>query len=501
MVYRNAPVLNNGVKTQKAIFASGIVQWQRCRDVIAGVDAVKAAGELYLPRLKSQKLGDYSAYKTRANFFNATGRTHSGLVGMIFRKPPKATLPSAALLTTYLQNVDLNGNPLDVFAREIVEEILSVGNFGLLVDFPMRDTTQQITVADAEQLNLRPSLKGYCREKVINWRYGVVNNAKSLVMVVLEENVEFKGDKDEFAINTQDQWRVLDIDENGSYRIRVFINKDGKDELLPGYPQYPAMNGQTLKFIPFQFVAEEDDIEPPLLDLVDVNLSHYRTSASYENGCHFTGSPTMYVFGYNVTEANGKPSPIYVGSETAIVLTNPDATAGFIEFKGEGLGALEKNLDRKETQMALLGARIIANEKKGVEAADTANIHRVGENSVLADISIEVSMAITQCLKWFVDWMGLSNVDIDYELNRDFAPVALDGPTLTAYIGALQAGAISEEELFDLLQRGDLIDPEVTFDEHKGEVAAFAQQKLAEQEQQLVLTQKYASKPNTQPNS
>lgn len=501
MVYKNAPVLNNGVRTQKASFVSGLVQWQRCRDVIAGTDAVKDAGETYLPRLKSQKVGDYRAYKARANFFNGTGRTHGALVGMIFRKPPQSVLPTADLLTIYLQNVDLNGNPIDIFSREVVEETLAVGNYGILVDFPMRDLTQQITVAQAEQLNLRPSLKGYCREKVINWRYGVVNNAKTLVMVVLEECAELQGDN-EFEIITQPQYRVLDLDDNGNYRVRVFIiDKNGKEQLLPNYPQYPTMNNAPLLFIPFQFVAEEDDIEPPLLDLVDVNLSHYRTSADYENGCHFAGSPTMYVFGYNATEPNGQPTPIYVGSETAIVLNNPEAKAGFIEFTGQGLEPLENNLDRKQQQMALLGARVIANEQKGVEAADTANIHRVGENSVLADISIEVSLALSQCLKWFVDWMSLNSTDVIYKLNRDFTPVAVDGPTLTAYIGALQSGVLSEEELFDLLQRGDLIEAEVTYEEHKGEVAVYAQQKMAEQEASLALTQKYATPPNNPNNS
>jgi len=40
--------------------------WSRARDVIAGEDAVKAAGERYLPRLDSQSEEEYAAYKARA---------------------------------------------------------------------------------------------------------------------------------------------------------------------------------------------------------------------------------------------------------------------------------------------------------------------------------------------------------------------------------------------------------------------------------------------------
>ena len=51
--------------------------WGRARDVIAGEDTVKAAGEKYLPKLDAQSSEEYLAYKARASFFNAVGRTLS----------------------------------------------------------------------------------------------------------------------------------------------------------------------------------------------------------------------------------------------------------------------------------------------------------------------------------------------------------------------------------------------------------------------------------------
>lgn len=496
MVIEVASVFNGGVQTTKKTYDKNKKKWKRCRDVIGGTDDVKDAAEIYLPRLKAQSVEDYQAYKKRANFFNATGRTHSGLVGMIFRKPPTTDFPLGEVIDQVVANIDLSGNPLDVFSRTIVEEILEVGNIGVLVDYPVAPPIYPLTVAQAQELNLRPCFKYYCRESIINWRYTVVNNAKTLEMVVVKETIEIQG-QPEFTIKYQDQYRVLDLDESGLYRIRLYqIQEYSTDAvMMPGYPFYPTMNGQALNYIPFKFIVEDDDNEPPLLDLVDVNLSHYRSSADYETGCHFTGLPILYVFGYNVQNPDGSPAPIIVGSDTALVLSNPEAKAGYIEFSGQGLQSLVDNLDRKQQQMALLGARIIADQPKGIEAADTANIHRVGENSVLADIAIEVSLSMTQCLKWFFDWMSIDSSQVSYQLNRDFSPVTVDGPTLTAYIAALQNGALSEEELFDLLQRGDLIEADVSYENHKGQVAAYAQQKLAQQEQSLALTQKYTTQP------
>src|SRR5690349_15355470 len=71
----------------------GLPGWLRARDVLAGEDAVKSAGEKYLPRLDSQSDEEFMAYRKRASFFNATARSAEGFVGLIFRRPPFIKIP------------------------------------------------------------------------------------------------------------------------------------------------------------------------------------------------------------------------------------------------------------------------------------------------------------------------------------------------------------------------------------------------------------------------
>ncbi len=54
-------------------YDASLPAWLRARDVMAGEDAVKYAGEKYLPRLESQTDDEYNAYRARAAFFNASG--------------------------------------------------------------------------------------------------------------------------------------------------------------------------------------------------------------------------------------------------------------------------------------------------------------------------------------------------------------------------------------------------------------------------------------------
>ena len=84
--------------------------WSRARHVLAGEDAVKAAGEKYLPRIDSQTDTEFAAYRTRAAFFNATGRTAEGYVGLMLRRPPFVKAPEVRVINRRLRGA-LEGSP------------------------------------------------------------------------------------------------------------------------------------------------------------------------------------------------------------------------------------------------------------------------------------------------------------------------------------------------------------------------------------------------------
>jgi hypothetical protein len=54
--------------------------------------------------------------------------------------------------------------------------------------------------------------------------------------------------------------------------------------------------------------------------------------------------------------------------------------------------------------MAILGARIISVEKKGVETAEAARIHRAGENSVLGSFAMNMSELLTKAARLGARW-------------------------------------------------------------------------------------------------
>lgn len=461
-----------GVRTTAPDYDTFAPKWKRVRDVICGQDAMHAAAEAYLPKLKNEDHLSYKARVNRSDFFNATWRTIDGLTGMAFRKPPQVDVPAA--IKSYLDDITMSGVTMEGFAKECVEEVLGPGRIGVLVDHPQQQMDGEgqpviVTVSTAQQMGLRPTLQLYTAEAIRNWKFARVNNAWTLVQVVLGETAMV--DEDEFTAKPEKRYRVLDL-ENGTYRQRLFKVEKEQDVQIGG-DIFPLMNGQPLTFIPFMLCGTQgknDQIdEPPLIDLVDKNVAHYQVNSDYRHGLHFTGLPTPVVSGYVPEEPGSK---LYIGSTAAWTLPDPTAKAYFLEFTGEGLKSLESSLSRLETQMAILGARMISDETaKQVETLGATQIKRQGENSVLAKIVQSVSETLEWALNVFAQWANASG-KITYQINRDFMPALMDGRELLALVQALQAGGLSNKEFFQLMQRGDVIDAEKQFEMHQEEIKA-----------------------------
>ena len=448
--------------------------WRKCRDVVEGSDAIKAADkdtrQYYLPKTSGQTKTEYEGYKNRAVFYNATSRTVEGLSGLIFRKEP--IVESPASMEEYLEDVDLQGTSLSDFLEKIVDEAIQVGRGGILVEHPSTPADVEITVAEAEAMGIRPYLAYYRAEDIRYWETSRVNNRTMVSMVILHELVAERVPEDEFKTTDVEQYRVLDL-TTGAYRQRVF--RKTESDWVAITETYPMMGGAPMREIPFVFIGTRDSSpevqKPILLDLVDVNISHYQTSADLENGAHWAGTPTPIFLGRFVDSSeNGEPvTEIRLGSTSGIQIEE-GGDAKFLEFTGAGLEALEKRAQRKEELMATLGARIISQEKRQVEAAETASIHRAGENSVLASMANAISRGVSKALAIMARWAGLGEVEVKVELNTDYLPVKMDPQMLTALTAAVQAGKISFSSYFYNLQKGEIVQPEKTWEDEKDEI-------------------------------
>ncbi len=347
------------VNTSHAQHAANLARWSRARAVIAGEDEVKAAGETYLPKLDSQTTEEYNAYKKRACFFNATGRTQDGFLGLLFRrdpaiKPGKEPGKSSQEIAAFLADVDMLGTSIGTYCKAVATSVLSVGRCGTLVDWN-------------SELVARGYLSRYEAEDIVNWNMKKVGGRSVLGLVVLRELVPQVDPTDKFLVADVEQYRVLNLEAVSpgveQYVVEVWQNVGkAESDWQMVKRTVPLRNGKPLDRIPFVFhgprncLPEVDNL--PLEHIIHVNLDHYRLDADYKHGLHFTALPTAWVSGFE------KSQDLRIGSSTAWVAEQSGAVAGFLEFRGLGLSTFENAQNRDERLMALLGSRMLEDTKR-----------------------------------------------------------------------------------------------------------------------------------------
>ena len=417
----------------------------KSRTVAAGEESVKAQGKTFLPHLSGLSPNEYDDYKNRAQFYNATRRTLSALVGSVFRRDATFTRPPE--MDSVIEDIDLDGTTANHFTKQVLKEVLTVGRHGVLVDY--------------DNMSQRPYARHYIGETIVNHRTGYQNGIMQLEMVVLAEHSEIIDPKDEFKIEYKTQYRVLRL-QDGVYTQQLYYY-DGKKEMASEIIT-PTINGRPLEYIPFVIVnttslgCEYED--SPLLDLVNLNLNHYQFSADIGHALHFTSLPTPYATGVdNYGGESREATPLRIGSTNMLMLPQ-GSSVGMLEFSGAGVGSLRDYLNDVENKMGKLGARLLEKPSAQPETAETTSIRQAAEGSALITVVESVDAGITQVLKYCADYMGIDIDQVDAELNRDFIAAQMDSKSLIDMITAYQSGGITEETLYYNLHKGEILPPD-----------------------------------------
>lgn len=467
-----------------------IPKWRRVRDAVEGQDAVKAdhVDKTYLPTLswKEKPEIQYMAYKKRALWFGATGRTLEGITGAVFRKDPIVTIDTASiktLMTKWLEDLTLTDVPFTSFAQDVFSESVAAGRSGILVDIIDEDMAAE--TGDTQ----RPFAVFYHAENIVNWRSRRIGGEIVVDQIVLWEREQEPAEPDEktglsFGIKEVEQFRVLELKPvdsvnlhgtiaplqgNLAYTVTIWRKKvdfgNKQEEWVVHSSKVPTRRGQALQWIPFvSFGPTGLDIrkieKPPLLDLADINYAHYRLDADYRHGLHFTALPTPWAAGFKTDDA------LEIGSSTAWVSEDANARAGYLEFSGAGLSTIRQALEDTRMQMAVLGARLLEEQKRAVEAAETVRLRQAGEESVTVRLAKTVARGLRMVL-WFMAWWGTLEDDpqITVEINTDLVDVRMGPAELTALVAARQSQEISRSTFIWNLQRGELLPPDRQIEE------------------------------------
>jgi hypothetical protein len=442
--------------------------WIMIRDAIEGERQVKEKGQAYLPRMEGQDASEYAGYLKRATYYNFTGRTVAAMTGAIFRREALVSGLDEEQ-KAQLQSLTPDGLPMMTLATMFAEEMLSVGRVGALVEVsPVANTFP------------KPYIATYTAENILDWdEITLPDGRRTLARVVLREGKQYRDSQGarKFAAT----YRELKLEPSGAggfvYTQYLYAHPNGvEDAQLSPEHRSPAIvpnrRGTPLDFIPFlllgPFKSTPSVEKPPMQDIAQLNMSHFRSYAQLEHGRYYTGFPIYYLEDgaqNTIADAEFEIAPNRVWKSPA------GSKPGILEFNGQGLKHLENALDLKEQQAAALGGRMMGIRALATSESDNQlKLSERNEQSVLLKTTRALDAGMRQLLRWWLWWQGGTEAEVakvDVAFNKDFLFDGVGAREFRAVHAMYKDGVVPIEVLFHYLKRGDVVPDWMTVEEFK----------------------------------
>lgn len=417
------------------------------RTVYGGTGPVREAGTTLLPQHPSEDDEDYDRRLTRAVFYNATRRTVSGLVGMMFRKEPQwATEKIPERIANESLNLDMLGHDISVLSRDLATQAVIDGHVWVLVDYP-EVAQRPRSAAEERTMGLRPYWVTIRASDAINVQWETVGGVPTLRL---------------FAFRTSRSEPAGEFGENHVEIVRVlrpgvcedYVRTDN-GWMLDGEPKTV-----TLGYVPVAWIPANEtgpfESAPPLLDLAYENIDHYQIRSDHRHAAMFASTPMPVFFGMAAEDLQWGPN-------RAVFLGDPEARAQILESSGASLASTREDLKDCERRMASLGLQMLMGEKRAAETERAKLIGKAESDSTLSAMTRSLEDGLNRAWEIHCDWLGLEPVAV--ALNQDFHESTMTGDVLNALSAMEAKGQLSVETLWSAMLAGELLpdsfDPEL----------------------------------------
>jgi len=431
--------------------------WAIIDALMGGTRAMRKAGKKFLPQWPKEESDAYQSRLKTSTLLPALSETVQNMTGRVFADPITLTEDVPDQIKEMAEDFDLQGNNLQVWAQSLFSGGLSHGLFHVLVDHPKAEGIK--TKAEEKSAGVRPYAVVVKPGQVLGWRSANKGGKQVLTQFRYMECVET--DDGEFGTKTIEQIRVLVPGGWATYR-EVDDGKGQKtwqknDEGLTSLDVIPLATFYTKRT---GFLTAT----PPLLELANMNVKHWQSQSDQDNILHVARVPMLAVTGLD----EGQTITVGAGSATSLP---KDCDMKWVEHTGKAIDAGRTSLLDLVEDMRLAGAKLLQKEKQTVKTASQSEEEAAQEMSPLQTMAGQLEDALDQVLQYFALWMKLpegGHVKVKGNFDVDFSPET----TMPFLLSLNKARILSDQSLFEEVQRRGLLSDEIDWDEEKAKVAA-----------------------------
>lgn len=429
----------------------------RGQTLLGGSAAMRAAGEMYLPKFGAESTVDYKARLDGSFLFGAYAKTCEDFVGMLFRKPIELVKAPEAVVG-WCDNADMMGNDLSTFMAEVVKDSVRAGLSFVMVDSPR--IPEGTSRSDQEEQNIRPYLVHITIDQILDWRTATVNNVQTLSHVRIFETVEEQDPADEFSSVVFGQVRVMDVIE-GKVQVRIYRQTTATGGKADG-SAYDLTDTYVTGLNEITIVPVYSNrkgfwaAKPMLDDLADLNIRHWQSQSDQNNVLHFARVPILFGAGLDDVEPEENADGRVVDGKTTIsaakmfTARDPNASLAWIKYDPGPIAAGRQDLKDIEFQMQVLGLQLLVATN---ETATGAALDNAKETTRLGMVADNVKDATETALRWMAAYGAQPEADMSVRVNDDFGVTMMSAQEITALLTAVNTGNLSKETFLEEMKR------------------------------------------------
>jgi hypothetical protein len=420
--------------------------WPIADALLGGTSAMRAVGELYLPKEKREDPLDWEYRLKVATLFPAFRRTISVMAGKPFAKQLTYGEDVPQDIKAWCDNCDLEGASLHVFSSRLMHEALAYGLSGVVVDHPTRALGEPNTLATDRAQGYRPYLTHIRHDRILGWDFEKVGgNVRLTQLRYLDPQRRPDGPFGSAIVPRvrvlyPGRWEVYEKAEDGSYTL--------------------AEGGTTsLNYVPFvPFYGERTGFmtgKSPLLDLASLNVKHWQQQSDQDDSARFARKRLLVLSGID-------DDTVTLGSATALRLP-PGASAQIVQGSAESVNVGRSELEALEAQMIQTGAELLI-QREGQRTATEANNDAEANKSDLQRIVEGFEDSVDQVLQMMSDWVRLGGQGGHVALFKDFSAATLTDASAQLVLSMQQSGLITKQTAIREQQRRGMLSPDLNPD-------------------------------------
>ncbi len=436
--------------------------WEKLQDCFEGGNKVqKATDDKYLVKRAKEDDARYAVRKRRAVYYNKPEQIISTFQGHIWRKQPdRESLPDA--LFEIVGNVDRLGKTANGFFKEVTEMAQVKGVCWVLVDYPVNPNPEieKQSLAEEQALvvphGLRPYFVKIDPQDLLDW--GFVNNpdgSQSLYYAVIRESIEVSNEPF-LKRESEVQYRVIKPDV-----IEIWKNqKVGDKEMAVRVGSKMNTLGE-IPIIPFYGKQVRFGVgKSAIHNIVDLALELYNKHSDKDNAEFMSAYPIPF---FKMCDLDGK---LKMGEGVGIASGDPNGDFRLVEFQGASIEALRRTEQDILQEMFDLALKQIRQTGAQRETAEAKRLDRLDATSDIQARVIGFEESEQKCWEFAADWLKLADKREQWiKYNNDFDIRDMQADLANIFLTMTDSEKLSTETLWNVLKRGELLDPDFNPDE------------------------------------